>query len=61
VASILFEAGSNNGTYVNGKRLQVGVLGHQEEITIANNRIRVELPELSNAEFAPREATQRKW
>ena len=39
------DLGSNNGTYVNGQRVQSGVLHDQDEIVIANNRIRVELPE----------------
>ncbi len=39
------DLGSNNGTYVNGKRVQVGPIKHLDEITIANNRIRVEIPE----------------
>ena len=40
------DLGSNNGTYVNGQRIQSGVLHDQDEITIANNRIRVELPDV---------------
>jgi phosphoserine phosphatase RsbU/P len=39
------DLGSNNGTYVNGQRVQSGLLHDQDEIVIANNRIRVELPE----------------
>src|SRR5688572_9070873 len=39
------DLGSNNGTYVNGARVQNTGLKHEDEITIANNRIRVELPE----------------
>jgi serine phosphatase RsbU (regulator of sigma subunit)/pSer/pThr/pTyr-binding forkhead associated (FHA) protein len=40
------DLGSNNGTYVNGNRiLQPSDLRHEDEITIANNRIRIELPE----------------
>jgi serine phosphatase RsbU (regulator of sigma subunit)/pSer/pThr/pTyr-binding forkhead associated (FHA) protein len=39
------DLGSNNGTYINGQRVQSGVLRDQDEIVIANNRIRVELPE----------------
>jgi serine phosphatase RsbU (regulator of sigma subunit)/pSer/pThr/pTyr-binding forkhead associated (FHA) protein len=39
------DLGSNNGTYVNGQRVQSGVLHDQDEIIIANNRIRVELPD----------------
>jgi sigma-B regulation protein RsbU (phosphoserine phosphatase) len=40
------DLGSNNGTYINGQRVQSGVLHDQDEIVIANNRIRVELPEV---------------
>ncbi len=40
------DLGSNNGTYVNGNRIvQPSDLRHEDEITIANNRIRVEMPE----------------
>ncbi|HTJ43315.1 MAG TPA: SpoIIE family protein phosphatase [Kofleriaceae bacterium] len=40
------DLGSNNGTYVNGNRIQqASDLRHEDEITIANNRIRVEMPE----------------
>ena len=45
------DLGSNNGTYVNGKQVQVGAITHQDEISIANNRIRVEIPELAKAGF----------
>src|SRR6476620_6361575 len=39
----LEDLGSNNGTYVNGVRVQGSTqLKHDDEITIANNRIRVE-------------------
>ncbi|MEM9489828.1 MAG: SpoIIE family protein phosphatase, partial [Myxococcota bacterium] len=38
------DLGSNNGTYVNGERIQNAKLSHDDEITIANNRIRVEMP-----------------
>lgn len=38
------DLGSNNGTYVNGSRVQTVALRHDDEITIANNRIRVEIP-----------------
>ncbi len=39
------DLGSNNGTFVNGGRIQQQAsLKHEDEITIANNRIRVELP-----------------
>ena len=43
-AWMLEDLGSNNGTFVNGERVQSAVLKHQDEIAIANNRIRVELP-----------------
>ncbi len=39
------DLGSNNGTYVNGARVQTVELKHDDEIQIAQNRIRVELPE----------------
>lgn len=39
------DLGSNNGTYVNGKRVALGQVKHDDEIMIANNRIRVEIPE----------------
>jgi serine phosphatase RsbU (regulator of sigma subunit)/pSer/pThr/pTyr-binding forkhead associated (FHA) protein len=38
------DLGSNNGTYVNGERVQSGPINNEDEITIANNRIRVEMP-----------------
>jgi phosphoserine phosphatase RsbU/P len=39
----LEDLGSNNGTYINGARLQAATeIRHDDEITIANNRIRVE-------------------
>lgn len=43
-AWMLEDLGSNNGTFVNGERIQSATLEHQDEIAIANNRIRVELP-----------------
>jgi sigma-B regulation protein RsbU (phosphoserine phosphatase) len=40
------DLGSNNGTFVNGSKIANHTdLKHDDEITIANNRIRVELPE----------------
>lgn len=39
------DLGSNNGTFVNGHRVQTSDLKHDDEIQIAQNRIRVELPE----------------
>lgn len=39
------DLGSNNGTFVNGNRVQTFDLRHEDEIQIAQNRIRVELPE----------------
>ena len=42
----LEDLGSNNGTYINGIKLQSAMsLKHDDEITIANNRIRVEASE----------------
>jgi len=38
------DLGSNNGTFVNGQRVQNAILVNEDEITIANNRIRVDLP-----------------
>lgn len=38
------DLGSNNGTFVNGQRVQNALLSNEDEITIANNRIRVDLP-----------------
>jgi phosphoserine phosphatase RsbU/P len=44
----LEDLGSNNGTYINGIKLQSAMpLKHDDEITIANNRIRVEAAEPS--------------
>jgi serine phosphatase RsbU (regulator of sigma subunit)/pSer/pThr/pTyr-binding forkhead associated (FHA) protein len=44
----LEDLGSNNGTYINGIKLQSAMLlKHDDEITIANNRIRVEASEPS--------------
>jgi serine phosphatase RsbU (regulator of sigma subunit) len=40
----LEDLGSNNGTFVNGSRIQQALIKHQDEIQIANNRIRVEMP-----------------
>ena len=43
------DLGSNNGTYVNGVRLQAATqLRHDDEITIANNKIRVEATETTS-------------
>lgn len=39
------DLGSNNGTFVNGKQVQSGPIAHRDEITIANNKIRVDIPE----------------
>jgi serine phosphatase RsbU (regulator of sigma subunit)/pSer/pThr/pTyr-binding forkhead associated (FHA) protein len=42
----LEDLGSNNGTYINGIKLQAATqLKHDDEITIANNKIRVEATE----------------
>ncbi len=46
----LEDLGSNNGTYVNGVRVKTSTnLRHDDEIAIANNRIRVEARELTPA------------
>ncbi|HUJ58391.1 MAG TPA: SpoIIE family protein phosphatase [Kofleriaceae bacterium] len=48
----LEDLGSNNGTYINGVRLQSATaLRHDDEITIANNRIRVESADSSSGPF----------
>jgi serine phosphatase RsbU (regulator of sigma subunit) len=39
------DLGSNNGTYVNGQRIQAAVLRDQDEIRIAHNTLSVEIPE----------------
>jgi phosphoserine phosphatase RsbU/P len=41
----LEDLGSNNGTFVNGSRVLTADLRHDDEIQIAQNRIRVEIPE----------------
>ncbi|MEO8706570.1 MAG: FHA domain-containing protein, partial [Kofleriaceae bacterium] len=47
----LEDLGSNNGTFINGVRLQQATaLRHDDEILIANNRIRVEAREASTTE-----------
>ncbi len=43
------DLGSNNGTFVNGKQVQRGPISHRDEITIANNKIRVDIPELAKS------------
>ena len=43
------DLGSNNGTFVNGKQVQRGPIHHRDEITIANNKIRVDIPELAKS------------
>lgn len=49
----LEDLGSNNGTYINGQRLQVAtVLRHDDEIMIANNKIRVEAQDFPSSEKA---------
>jgi len=46
----LEDLGSNNGTFVNGVKVQQGtVLRHDDEIMIANNRIRVEARDTAEA------------
>lgn len=45
----LEDLGSNNGTYINGIKVQSSIqLKHDDEIAIANNRIRVELADKSS-------------
>jgi sigma-B regulation protein RsbU (phosphoserine phosphatase) len=44
-AWVIEDLGSNNGTFVNGERIQSQKLKHQDEISIATNSIRVEMPE----------------
>src|ERR1700687_4816557 len=52
----LEDLGSNNGTYINGVRLQSATaLRHDDEIMIANNRIRVEAQDQA-ADGRPTEA-----
>ena len=38
------DLGSNNGTFINGESVQAVALSDEDEITIAQNRIRVEMP-----------------
>src|SRR6185436_14223789 len=46
----LEDLGSNNGTFVNGVKVQQGtILRHDDEIMIANNRIRVEARDTSDS------------
>jgi len=52
----LEDLGSNNGTFVNGSRVQQALLKHQDEIQIANNRIRVEMPAGTNSDRVPIES-----
>ncbi|WP_428263692.1 SpoIIE family protein phosphatase [Haliangium sp.] len=40
----LEDLGSNNGTFLNGERIQSVALKHEDEISIATNSIRVEMP-----------------
>jgi sigma-B regulation protein RsbU (phosphoserine phosphatase) len=50
----LEDLGSNNGTYINGVRLQAATaLRHNDEIMIANNRIRVEAQDGSTDQKLP--------
>jgi serine phosphatase RsbU (regulator of sigma subunit)/pSer/pThr/pTyr-binding forkhead associated (FHA) protein len=47
----LEDLGSNNGTYINGQRLEVAtVLRHDDEIMIANNKIRVEAQDFPSSD-----------
>jgi sigma-B regulation protein RsbU (phosphoserine phosphatase) len=50
----LEDLGSNNGTYINGVRLQAAtLLRHEDEIMIANNKIRVEAQDFPSEQRAP--------
>jgi serine phosphatase RsbU (regulator of sigma subunit)/pSer/pThr/pTyr-binding forkhead associated (FHA) protein len=50
---LLEDLGSNNGTYINGQRLQTAtVLRHEDEIMIANNKIRVEAQDFPSEQRA---------
>src|SRR5262245_27588524 len=52
----LEDLGSNNGTFINGVRLQQATaLRHDDEILIANNRIRVEARETTSDARVPTE------
>jgi sigma-B regulation protein RsbU (phosphoserine phosphatase) len=44
---VLEDLGSNNGTFVNGERVQSVKLKNQDEISIATNNIRVEMPDVA--------------
>jgi serine phosphatase RsbU (regulator of sigma subunit)/pSer/pThr/pTyr-binding forkhead associated (FHA) protein len=47
----LEDLGSNNGTYINGQRLEAAtVLRHDDEIMIANNKIRVEAQDFPSSD-----------
>ncbi len=51
---LLVDLGSNNGTYVNGTRVEGSIgIKHDDEIVIANNRIRVEGHDVTPAPIAP--------
>ena len=53
----LEDLGSNNGTFVNGVKVQQATtLRHDDEIVIANNRIRVEARDNTGAKFLPESA-----
>jgi phosphoserine phosphatase RsbU/P len=41
------DLGSNNGTFINGNKVQRAQLHHNDELLIANNRIKVEVPEVT--------------
>ena len=41
------DLGSNNGTFVNGTKIQQATLHHEDEVLIANNRIKVEMIDLA--------------
>jgi serine phosphatase RsbU (regulator of sigma subunit)/pSer/pThr/pTyr-binding forkhead associated (FHA) protein len=42
---VIQDLGSNNGTFVNGKKVQEQILEHEDQIKIAHNVITVDLPE----------------
>ncbi len=50
---VLEDLGSNNGTYVNGERVQSEVLKGDDQISIATNNIRVEMPKTDSGTLPP--------
>ena len=45
------DLGSNNGTFVNGETIQTVALSDEDEITIAQNRVRVDMPKSTKGDF----------